>query len=255
MTADQPSIAQLLDASTRWWEAAGVDLCFSDEPAVWLQASPPLAERVAPEGKAAPPPAQAPDTSADGQAPADLLGDTPPLTLADFRDYWLGAPAIYPGPLSRRVAPRGEINPALMVLVLDPEPEDSDTLLSGPQGALLAQILRAMGIARDAAYIASALPVHTPMADPPALAQSGMGAVLAHHIGLVQPEAVLAFGAGLAPLLAPDDAMNGMSLRENKHTPLVPPVFQCEALSSLAAMPRLKARFWRRWMEWSMERS
>ncbi len=257
MTALDPSLAQLLDASAKWWEAAGVDLCFADDATVWLDEPAAAATQGMPERKAEPAAARKPAVAADAaeqpSGPADLLGDTPPQTLMDFREFWLNDPALHPAPVSTRIAPRGKVDPALMVLVLEPEPEDTETLLSGPQGALMAQILRAMGISQDTVYFASALPAHTPMADPAALAASGLGAVLAHHVDLVKPQAILAFGAGLAPLMQLDPAKGEMSLRENKHSSLVPRVLQSEALGSLTAMPRLKARFWRRWIEWSAQ--
>lgn len=255
MTAHDHSLAQLLDASAQWWEAAGVDLCFSDEPATWLQ------QPVAPAAPRAAEPKVETERVIEAvlaeevPAAADLLGGNPPSTLADFRQLWLNDPALHPAPVSQRVAPRGTPSPELMVLVLEPEPEDTETLLSGPQGALMAQILRAMGFRPEAVYFASALPAHTPMADPAALEKSGLGEVLVHHINLVKPQAIAAFGGGLAPLLTPDRAGGEMSLRENKHSPLVPPVLQSEALGSLIAMPRLKARFWRRWIEWSAQNS
>lgn len=135
-----------------------------------------------------------------------------------------------------------------MVLVPQPEEADRDALLEGPQGRLLANILAAMGLAEDAVAIAAALPCHTPMADLAGLAAGGMDAVTLHHIGLVAPQRLLVLGTGLAPMLAADEA-NG--LREINHSTGKVPVMVSETLDALMDMPRLKARFWRRWMEWS----
>jgi DNA polymerase len=49
-------------------------------------------------------------------------------------------------------------------------------------------------------------------------------------------------------MLAAADA-NG--LREINHNTGKVPVMVSETLDALMDMPRLKARFWRRWMEWS----
>jgi DNA polymerase len=135
-----------------------------------------------------------------------------------------------------------------MVLVPQPEAEDREALLSGPQGRLLANILAAMGLDESAVYIAAALPSHTPMADLPALAASGMDAVTLHHIALVAPQRLLAFGTGLAPMLG---AGPEQGLREINHNGRKVPASLSETLDALMDMPRLKARFWRRWMEWS----
>jgi DNA polymerase len=151
-----------------------------------------------------------------------------------------------------RVPPRGQAGAALMVLVPQPEAEDRARLLDGPQGRLLANILAAMGLEEAAVYIASALPAHTPMADLPALAAAGMDAVTAHHIALVRPKRLIAFGSGLGAILGPmPDTRSDQPLREINYVGGNTPVMSSEALDALMDMPWLKARFWRRWMEWS----
>jgi len=135
-----------------------------------------------------------------------------------------------------------------MVLVPQPEEADRERLMSGPQGRLLANILAAMGLDESAVYMAAALPCHTPMADLAMLAAGGMDAVTMHHIGLVRPERLLAFGTGLAPMLG---GVADQPLREINHAGGKVPVIASETLDSLMEMPRLKARFWRRWTEWS----
>lgn len=135
-----------------------------------------------------------------------------------------------------------------MVLVPQPEEADRDTLLEGQQGRLLANIFAAMGLDDNSVYLAAALPCHTPMADLEGLAAGGIDAVTLHHIGLVRPQRLLVLGTGLAPMLAAADA-NG--LREINHNTGKVPVMVSETLDALMDMPRLKARFWRRWMEWS----
>ena len=135
-----------------------------------------------------------------------------------------------------------------MVLVPQPEESDRETLLEGPQGRLLANIIAAMGLTGNETYIASALPCHTPMADLAALGAAGMDAVLVHHIALARPQRVLALGTGLSTWLSPvkDDA-----LRESNQLLVNAPVMVSETLDALMEMPRLKARLWKRWIEWS----
>jgi len=147
-----------------------------------------------------------------------------------------------------RVPPRGQQGAALMVLVPQPEAADRERLLDGPQGRLLANILAAMGLPESAVYIAAALPAHAPMADLPALAAGGLDTVTAHHVKLVAPARLIAFGSTLGPMLG---ASPEQPLREINYTSGKVPVLSSEALDALMDMPRLKARFWRRWMEWS----
>jgi DNA polymerase len=147
-----------------------------------------------------------------------------------------------------RVAPRGGKGAALMVLVPQPEEGDRERLLEGPQGRLLTNILAAMGLEDSAVYIASALPCHTPMADLVSLSASGLDAVTAHHVALAAPQRLLVLGTALGPMLAPASAND---LHEINHAAGTVPVLVSETLEAMMDVPRLKARFWRRWMEWS----
>ncbi len=135
-----------------------------------------------------------------------------------------------------------------MVLVPQPEEHDRDSLMEGPQGRLLRNILAAMGLDDNATYIAAALPCYTPMADLAAIGAGGMDAVLAHHIALVQPKRLLVLGTGLAAMLG---AQDNQPLREINHSAGKVPVMVSETLDAMMDMPRLKARFWKRWIEWS----
>ena len=84
---------------------------------------------------------------------------------------------------------------------LMPEAGDSDSLLSGPHGTLVANMLRAMQIAPDKAYVATAIPRHQPLTDWDALQAAGLGEVLAHHITLAAPRRLLVLGNDILPLL------------------------------------------------------
>ncbi|HSJ78686.1 MAG TPA: hypothetical protein VK913_08125 [Erythrobacter sp.] len=264
MTTADPSIARDFEAALAWWRAAGVDCDFADDATAWLADAPlnapPIPDKATPgKPRAAPPPAHgdenpAPRNIAAITSPApvtlrrDLLGESPPADLAAFRQWWLEAPALDTGRFYPRIGPAGPAGAALMVLVPQPEEHDRDKLLEGPQGRLLANMLSAMGMDASAVYIASALPCHTPMADLALLAAGGMDAVLAHHIGLVAPQCLLVLGTGLEAMLS---ANAKQPLREINHAGGKVPVMVSETLDSLMEMPRLKARFWRRWMEWS----
>ena len=260
------TLAREFDAALAWWQAAGVDCDFVDDATAGLADAP--ATVTARDGAAAARPARGDAAAplADGRkgegaarlaaAPRperrDFLGESPPADLAAFRDWWLTAPTLDTARAFPRIAPRGAAGAALMVLVPHPEAEDRDTLLSGAQGRLLGNILAAMGLDESAVYLAAALPCHTPMADLAGSAAGGMDAVTAHHISLVAPARLLVFGTGLAPMLAPlPETAGEHPLREINYIGGNVPVMSCETLDALMDSPRLKARFWRRWMEWS----
>jgi len=266
MSRPDLTIAREFEAALAWWHAAGVDCDYADDATAWLadapvakpaadankagsarggsaQVSGPASESVAARALPAAPP------SPPATLRRDLLGESPPQDLAAFRDWWMTAQGIDTARAFPRIAPRGAANAALMVLVPQPEEADRDRLLSGPQGRLLANILAAMGLDESAVYIAAALPCHTPMADLAMLAAGGMDAVTRHHISLVRPARLIAFGTGLAPMLGANDAEH--PLREINHAGGKVPVIVSETLDSLMDMPRLKARFWRRWTQWS----
>ena len=265
MTRPDLALARELEAALAFWQAAGVSHDFHDDATAWLAEAPlvPVAETGGKRNGAerrpagiAPAAAQATALRERGAAPPpasakprpDLLGDSPPADLAAFREWWMNAPGIAPAQTYPRIMPRGEAGAALLVLVPQPEEADRARLLEGPQGRLLANILAAMGLEESAVYLAAALPCHTPMADLPALAAAGMDRVTAHHIALAAPRRVLVLGTALAPLLG---GAGADGLREINQADRKVPVMTSETLEAMLHSPTLKARFWRRWMEWS----
>lgn len=256
MNAPTPPFHTEIYAAFEWWDAAGVDIAFADEPSSWLREEPGIEESTGDiEAAQSERSFDAGDLSARPDAAAierlDLLGSDPPDTLEAFHRFWLEAPELDPIGSGNRVPPRGPEGAPLMVLVVDPEPGDSERLLSGAGGRLLGNILRAMEIDFDAIYLASALLRHTPEPDTAAIAARGMDSVLAHHIALARPKAVLALGQALAPLLGEVKDRSARVSPEINHDGAPVPVLLCEDLASMMAMPRLKQRFWRRWIEWS----
>lgn len=251
MNAPTPSLSDELTAALHWWQLAGVDSDFAEDATSWL--SGPVGEVSV---ETPPQPAQTAEAKPTAPEPpkierVDLLGPNPPADLDAFRTFWLEAPGLDAIGPRGRVAPRGPANAELMVLVIDPEERDGDKLLGGAQGRLLASMLAAMGIAEEETYIASALPRHTPMADTSAQAATGMDAVVLHHITIAAPKRVLAFGRNILPLVGLESTKDALSLREiNQKTGNVP-FMVSEGLDSLMTMPRLKTRFWRRWIEWA----
>ncbi len=266
MSRPDLSFARDFDAALAWWRAAGVDCEFSDDVTVWLADAAmagasqhsgvsDAAARAGPSSQASASPAlpqKTPLSSFPSPTPiplrCNLLGDSPPLDLVAFRAWWMAAPGLNTGRLHPRIAPRGPVGADLMVLVPQPEEHDRELLLEGPQGRLLANIMAAMGLDKAGVYLASALPCHTPMADLAAMAATGMDTVTAHHIALVRPRRLLALGTGLGPYL---NLVKDEFLREINQSVVNTPVMVSETLDAMIDMPRLKARLWKKWIEWS----
>lgn len=238
-------LAAALAAAEAWWREAGVTGGYVDTPRDWLAAAreaaappPPAAARRA--GRAAPPDRPA--------APAPIGGDPArwPAELAGWNEWWLGEPGFAIAGSGGRVPPRGPAAPALMVLVPQPEAGDGERLLNGPQGRLLDAILAALGVAGDAAYVASVVPAHVGPIDWALLAERGMGAVLAHHIGLVAPGRLLVFGReGVSSLLDHASPQAPASSPQLHHDSLNRGATYLPLLDGLLERPRRKAQVWK----------
>ena len=236
-------------AALDWWRDAGVETDCDDSPAGWLNEP----DTVRPHGES--PAAQAPAKAAPPAAPLEKPIAGPhaewPRDLAGFARWWMEAAELEFGGTGARIPPRGAAGSRLMVLVAMPEEEDSDQLLSGPQGHYLAAVLGALGVAAQDCYFASPLPRHVPAADFHALARAGLGDLLRHHLALAAPRRVVAFGANLLPLLGHDPAQDAQSLPPFNHDSGEIPIFPARRLDVLLARPQERARFWRRWLEWT----
>lgn len=243
----QPGLSAEIAAALDWWRDAGVDGDFRDDPADWITPVP--VEETLPDLPGFTPQANRitePETAAPVIARADLPSD-----LASFVSWWLVEPSLDGGRSGGRVAPRGTAGAEVMVIVPEPEPDDADILLSGPHGRLLDAMLGAMGIAPDGVYVASALPRHTPMPDWPDLARQGIGKILCHHVCLVRPRRVIAFGGSILPLLGHDPAHSSAVLTHFNHEDVSIPLLVARDLAALRERPRWKAGLWQGWLDWT----
>ena len=229
-----------------WWREAGVDCAFSDEALPWLaEEEPEAAQQVGTETvrkqpvAPPPPPVELPKIGGDRAAW--------PQDLAAFDAWWMNEPSFDTG---LRIPPRGPASAKLMVLVEQPEGQDSGSLLSGPQGKLLAGILQAMDIAHDEVRLAAVLPCFTPSPDWQTLSASGIGDLLLHHLQISAPQRLIVFGSNIPPLLGHDPAQSPANLPDFNHEGRIIPLL---ADRSLDALTRAKAKsaFWQRWLEWS----
>jgi hypothetical protein len=245
----QTGLSAQIAAAMSWWREAGVDCDFSDEPRNWIVAPEEAPADAADNAPAAfkPPPPPAPP-------PAEVIGGDRalwPQDAAQFAAWWLSEPTLDGGQLGGRVPPRGNAGAEVMILVAEPEVEDTGRLLSGPQGRLLDAMLAAMGLSEDRIYVASALPRHMPLPDWAALQAGGLGEILAHHVSLVAPKRLIVFSNHVSALLGNDPANNRDLLRSFNHEGSSVPLLAGRELAMLLGKPRIKAGFWQRWLDWA----
>jgi DNA polymerase len=236
-------------AAQAWWRDAGIEQTFSDTPTDWLANSREQPAASVASRRTAP-------KVAEGTAPAKspIGGERSrwPATLDGFADWWLTEPSLDPVAGARRVAPAGPAAAPLMVVVAQPEPDDRERLLGGPQGRLLDVILAGFGLSRDQVYLASALPRATPLADWAELARDGMSEVLAHHIALAAPKRVLVFGrGGVSALLGHDPTQSTSTPLDFDFGRVSVGLAFAPALETLLDRPVLKAGVWARWLAWT----
>lgn len=247
-TAHPDAIAAQIAAAFDWWREAGVDCDFADEPTDWLAREENATGGIG-EQQARPFTPVAPPAPAEEAAPARLDPAQWPTELDAFRQWWLSAPELDAGRVADRVAPRGEVGADLMVVVLQPEAEDGERLLSGPQGRFVSAFLKAARIDPERAYFASVLTRHTPAADWPALLAHGLGDLLAHHVRLVGPQRIVAFTGNILPLagnISPNKhATSGVFNHEGASIPLL----GCREPGDYLARPGRKADVWQGWLE------
>ena len=240
------SLAEQLAATQDWWRDAGVDQVFGDEPIALLHP---------PEGDAGParPDEPARQTASEPPPVPRLGGERAhwPMSLDDFRQFWLQAARVDGGGSRPSVPPRGPAQAQLAVLVPMPEEEDRDTLLSGRHGALLSGFLKAAGIAEDRTYFASALPHHLPMPDWDGLTAQGLGDLAAHHLALSGARRVLVLGSRLPSLLGHDPAQPPSLFRKISANSRDMPALACHGPVQLLQNARLRAHLWHGWLDWT----
>lgn len=238
------TLSEQLAAAQDWWLEAGVDNEFANEPRNWLERP---AERAVPT--------PAPIAPAKPAAPAvPPVGGPPeawPQALADFAPWWLASEDLETGGSGPRVAPRGVAGAELMILVAMPEEQDRDRLLSAKQGQLIGNMLAAMGLAEDAAYLASALPRHARHPDWDILAERRLGALVARHVNLVAPRRLLVLGRAMLPLFGHDPAQAGAKPRRIALESCEVPTLVSFGPDTLLEARQHRAGLWRGWLDWT----
>jgi DNA polymerase len=236
----KPDLAEQIAGALAWWREAGVDADFAAEPRRWLT-----------EPEAAPDPATvSPQPDFAPTCPPPLPAEPLPADLSAFTSWWLTDSAL-PGEPARRIPPRGPVGAKAMILVATPEHEDSERLLSGPQGRLLEAICAALGWADDEVYLASAIPSHDPLPDWWALAATKLGQAVLHHVSLAAPERVLILGSNVLSLIGHDMTNKPAFLPDINHEAARFPLLAELDLAALLAQPRLKGGLWGRLLDWT----
>jgi len=238
------TLAEQVAAAQDWWREAGVDHDFADEPRNWLEKPVESAEE--------PLRAIAPARPEEQQIPP--LGGSAlgwPQSLADFAPWWVASDQLETGGTAPRVAPRGVAGAELMVLIPMPEDSDRDRILSGPQGALIGNMLKAMGIAEGAAYLAAALPRRASHPDWSALAARDLGKVLVHHVNLAAPKRLLVLGRAMLPLFGHDPAQAGAKPRPIALEGCGVPALVSFGPEALLETPRFRKSLWQGWLDWT----
>ena len=104
---------------------------------------------------------------------------------------------------------------------------------------------------QDSRYLASLLPRHDPAPDWPAVRQSGLGELLAHHVALAAPERILFLGRNIPPLLGHDMAQGPAGLRDFNHDSLKILAMGASGLADMLRSAKRRERFWRCWLDWT----
>ena len=244
--AADPDFLADFTAALDWWREAGVDCDFFDQPRTWLSRSETQTEEH---------PAPARRASREQEETAAPLARIDraslPQDLAAFASWWLDEPLLDDGGLGERIPPCGLAGAKLMIVIEEPEPQDREKLLTGPQGRLLDAMLSAAGIGRDGVYLASALPRHTPAANWSALAERGIGQILAHHVSLVAPERLIVFGGNTLSLLGHESPQRAAVPSQHNQEGQAVPMLACWGLLALLKQPRAKLAWWKAWLEWT----
>jgi DNA polymerase len=171
---DRASAVQALG----WWLDSGVDIAIAEAPRDWRRALPAV-------------------TSARQPPVAVAEARESPADLAAFR-AWLaaedGLPLDRAG--ARRVLPHGSESAPLMVMADFPSPQEcaEGRPLAGDSWVLAQRMLAAIGIAPDAAYLATLACFHAPGARLDGGELDRCAEIARDHIRLARPERLLLFG-------------------------------------------------------------
>ncbi len=223
-----------LQSALEWWQDAGVEALVDEEPRDWLARRAPPAEAVPIAGAVA--------------APAETLPDT----LDAFLAWRMGDAAPEAGWMTPRVAPTGSPDAEWAIFTDMPEPDDTDTLLTGPSGRLLDRMLAAVGLSRDSVYIAS-LAVARPLTGRiPSEQQARLIELARHHLSLIGPRKLLILGQATSCVLDETNNAAGFNhIHEVNHSGAKMRVLATYHPRLLIERPAAKSEVWRHLLPFS----
>ncbi|MET0370275.1 MAG: uracil-DNA glycosylase family protein [Sphingobium sp.] len=225
----QMEMAAAADAYMAWWALAGVDCAIGEAPVNWLR---PVA---APSARS---------VEAELPAPSAL-----PAALEAFRAWALADPAqperIWAG---APILPIGDAGTPLLIVSDMPDQADmaAGALFTGKAGELLDAMLRAIGVARADAAMASLFFARPPGGMVDAASLDGAADRMRRYVMLARPARVLLLGdrAGRA-LLPQGDGSIEDGLRTLNHDGGTVPAIATFHPRLLLGQPAAKAECWR----------
>lgn len=231
MGADQNTDWRTAVASTlEWWHDAGVDILVDDLPRDWL---------AAPE----PPVAVASTAAVTSPVAAPVAM---PLVLADFLAWRTGAQAPESGWNGPSIAASGPADAAVMILVDCPERDDTDMLMSGPEGRLFDRMLAAIGLSRTEIHLAAVCAKRPTAGRVAQEAETQLAEIARHHIGLVAPKRLLLMGNAASRAILTTDVLSARGrLHEFNHKTGQTGVVASYHPRFLIEKPAAKAEAWK----------
>ncbi|HUD95075.1 uracil-DNA glycosylase family protein [Sphingobium sp.] len=226
----QDNAALSADAYLAWWQLAGVESAVAEAPFNWL--------RPAPAALSGTPTAQ----------PTEAPQPAKPQDLQAFH-LWLETESLHPERRwsTRAIYPAGTTDAPLMIITDMPDPADVDagSLLADRAGALFDAMLRAIGLDRSQAYIASLFFARPPGGMVEAADLTYAAARIRTQVHLARPKRLLLLGDRTIRALMPDDATPpANSLRNFNHDGGTVPVVATFHPRLLLSQPAAKAECW-----------
>ncbi|HEY9554642.1 MAG TPA: uracil-DNA glycosylase [Allosphingosinicella sp.] len=178
---DKPYSPAAAASALQWWADAGVDVLVDEAPRDWLR-----------------PPARMPDAvSADPEAAPKTREETLPDRLDLFQAWLKDSDTLaFAAPAAPRLCPSGDPAAGLMVMTDMPAADDcrSGALLAGEAGQLFDRMMAAIERDRNSLYLAALSCFRSPDGRFTSQAAVQCADLARHHVGLVQPRALLLFG-------------------------------------------------------------
>jgi len=198
-TLGNPEISNVeqINSLRDWWKLAGVDLHYSGKPASLLAENAPEAAGAVPiPAKTIVPTESKPPSPKEGHLP-DGFSEDYPAQYDEFLE-WLAIPEnLIESQWSRNhVLPAGAIDPEVMIITGMPEQSglSQNSLFSEKSGALLANMMKAIGCDSEKIHIAPISVARSFDGRIDAEYHSALKKRALHLIALVRPKRIIIFG-------------------------------------------------------------